>query len=1067
MNEQLNILLIDDSEQEYDRINQLLAEIKSWQFNLEQAATYETALEKISHQHPNICLLNPHLAPRNTLQQLNQALEDNTSPPLILLTTPDDQDAAMKVMTNGAVDYLIKGQINASTLERSIRYAVKYAKLKDKLAAEFQTHTARLTEETQRLQNELLQLKHQVAVRQESERQYRDLFDVDIYGVEVLDINGVITDCNSTYEAIIGYERDEILGRHTSTFASESGTKSLKKKLSLLKKRGYTEGEIELLQKDGSTILVWRRFRALYNERHEYMGTVAYSRDITERMKAVRQISSLARALEQSPVGIMITDFNGDIEYVNFRFSEVTGYPYEEAVGQNLRSFKSVEDNPEVLLDMWRTIKMGDEWQGEFRNINKEGESYWEALTIAPMYDLYGNATHFIAVQEDVTERKQNEEAAIASQRRVGDLMSEHINDLTSANEEYQREIAERKRAEKALQRSRARLKAQYKGIPVPTYTWQRAGDDFVLVDYNDAAERESQRRIADFMGKPVKDVFNNNPQVIADFARCYAQKSTVKREAPYTLVTTGETKYFVTTYNFVPPHLIIVHIQDITDHKRTEEKLQAVEAELAEYRQHIEAAAPVAERGGAAVAELQAALEHETARREQVERTLQESEARMKEIAGNIDDRLREQYRSIPIPTYSWQMIAGEFILVDFNNAAAESMGKIVDFFGKPASEIFANRPEILADFKKCYDEKRTLRREAPYTLITTGETRYFVTTYNYVPPNMVIDHIQDITEYKEIEAQLEEYQERLSKLAEVEESFQREVERREQAEAALSKLQQQAGGDEAFEHRIREKTEELIRKNEDLQGKISEQRQLQEELQATRAELKAQYKGIPVPTYTWRRVGENFVLTDYNTAAEKSSQGQIATFMSKTAREIFKDRSQVLEDFERCYREKMLVKREAPYRLVTTGEIRQFVTTYNFVPPNMIIVHIEDVTEYKQVEEALQISEEQIELHCRLSPDGQITFVNDAYCWYFNQHREDLMGQNLPFVLDEDRPKVEAHLKSLSQENPVGAIEYRVVKADGTQHWQRWISRAIFDEKGELVEYRSAGRDITRRKQ
>lgn len=1103
MSERLNILLVDDSDQEYARINDLLKEIKRWQFNLERVSSYEIAAQKISRSRQTVCLLNPHLSQDSGLQALHQTFEETTAPPVVLLTTPEDHTAAEKVMTNGAVDYLIKGEINAASLERSIRYALKYNRLKDKLEEQFQQHALQLIIKSKHLQKEVIQLQHQVAVRQEKEQQYRELFEVDIYGVEVLDINGVITDCNTTYERMLGYSREEILGQHTTTFASAYGAKRLKKKLSLLKMRGYTEGEIELVNKDGSMLLVWRRFQAFFNDNNEYTGAVAYSRDITERMKAVRQISSLARSLEQSPIAIMITDENGVVEYVNFRFTEITGYTYEETIGQNLRNFKTPDDEAEIFLDLWRTIKEDEEWQGEFRNINKDGESYWESLIVAPMYDAQGNVTNFIAVHDDVTDRKRNEEAAMDSQRRVGDLMSEHINDLTAANEELQREISERKRAEKALQRSRARLKAQYKGIPVPTYTWQKAGDDFVLVDYNDAAEQDSQRRIADFMGKPVKEVFKDSPQVISDFARCFTQKTTVKREAPYTMVTTGDTKYFVTTYNFVPPHLVIVHIQDITDHKKTEERLQEVQTELEQYRQKVEEVQqtqPTNGHGGSyngsgGDPELKAALEHEIAKREEAEKALQENESRMKEIAGNIDERLREQYRGIPIPTYSWQHIAGEFILVDFNNAAAESMGKIVDFFGKSASEIFENRPEILADFETCYNEKRTLVREAPYTMITTGETRFFVTTYHYVPPNMVIDHIQDITEYKEIEAQLDEYREKYgelnaeygvdmggsdqaaaladgnlgAELTMIKEELAAERAERQKLEQLLEKIKTKTGQlfSSQVEQKVQQRVKELASQNQSLQDSIDQQRQLQEQLENTRSELEAQYKGIPVPTYTWRHVGDDFVLMDYNEAADKSSQGRINSFKDKPAGEIFKDRPQVLADFDTCYRERRLVKREAPYRLVTTGEIRQFVTTYNFIPPDTVIVHIEDVTEYKKVEEALQVSEEQIEMSCRFSPEITLTFVNDAYCWYFNQHREDILGQPLPFVLDEDREQVTRHFNTLSQANPVGAIEYRVQKSDGSVHWQRWITRAIYDERGRLVEFRTAGRDITRRKQ
>jgi PAS domain S-box-containing protein len=559
-----------------------------------------------------------------------------------------------------------------------------------------------------------------------------------------------------------------------------------------VQKRGYAEGEIELVCKDGSTVLVWRRLRALHDENNHFNGTVAYSRDITERMKAVRQISTLARALEQSPLAVLITDGEGTIEYINFRFTELTGYTYEEAVGQNLRFVKSVDQSPDTFRELWETISEGEEWQGEFYNLSRDGEAYWEYLTIAPMFSPQGTITHFIAVQDDITIRKEIEQEAIHSQQRVSDMMTEHIGDLTTANERLQQEIAERKRIEQELRRNRARLKAQYKGIPVPTYSWQQSGDNLILVDYNDVAENDSEGRIADFLGKNVNEVFKNNPQVLADFAHCLTKQTTVQREAPYQLITTGEIKYYVTTYNFVPPELVVVHIQDITEQRHAEERLREyqekgqdtseVKAELAKIKEVLlaekaEHQAEVEKRReieidfnhyrkqverspSEQVAELEAlkaTLEKEITKRQQLEKTLRENEERMQQIAGNIDDRLREQYRSIPVPTYSWQRIAGEFVLIDFNDAAAASMGKIVDFFGKTANENFKDLPEVLADFELCYREKAQVVRESPYKLITSGETRFFVTTYNFVPPILVIDHIQVITEQKQLEAEME----------------------------------------------------------------------------------------------------------------------------------------------------------------------------------------------------------------------------------------------------------------------------------------------------------------------
>jgi len=127
---------------------------------------------------------------------------------------------------------------------------------------------------------------------------------------------------------------------------------------------------------------------------------------------AESKLALLASAIEQSPVSVVITDTAGTIEYVNPKFIEVTGYSYEEAVGNNPRVLKSGRQPPEFYARLWNTITSGNVWTGEFENRKKNGESYWELARISPVRDAEGKITKFLAVKEDITERKLAEEAA-------------------------------------------------------------------------------------------------------------------------------------------------------------------------------------------------------------------------------------------------------------------------------------------------------------------------------------------------------------------------------------------------------------------------------------------------------------------------------------------------------------------------------------------------------------------------------------------------------------------------------------------------------------------------------
>jgi|GEM_PF-413215 len=136
--------------------------------------------------------------------------------------------------------------------------------------------------------------------------------------------------------------------------------------------------------------------------------------DISDFKKQAAQTALLLAAVEQSQASIVITDAAGAIEYVNPKFSELTGYSLEEAQGQNPRILKSGMQSSEVYEDLWQTLRDGQIWKGEFCNRKKNGEFYWESATLSPILNE-GRITHFLAVKEDITEHR----ALQASQARL------------------------------------------------------------------------------------------------------------------------------------------------------------------------------------------------------------------------------------------------------------------------------------------------------------------------------------------------------------------------------------------------------------------------------------------------------------------------------------------------------------------------------------------------------------------------------------------------------------------------------------------------------------------------
>ena len=133
-------------------------------------------------------------------------------------------------------------------------------------------------------------------------------------------------------------------------------------------------------------------------------------REIEVRKRAEEEIIKLSSAVKQSPSIVVITDIEGNIEYVNPKFTKVTGYTSDEVIGKNPRILKSDETSQEEYKHLWETITSGKVWRGEFRNKKKNGELYWEYASISPINDSEGKITHFLAVKEDITERKNSDE---------------------------------------------------------------------------------------------------------------------------------------------------------------------------------------------------------------------------------------------------------------------------------------------------------------------------------------------------------------------------------------------------------------------------------------------------------------------------------------------------------------------------------------------------------------------------------------------------------------------------------------------------------------------------------
>jgi len=252
-----------------------------------------------------------------------------------------------------------------------------------------------------------------------SEERFSKIFRLSPIACAILDVkNRRFVDVNEIFIKSTGYSRNEIIGHTPSELHLYQDQKEQDELLQILQKTGSLENiEFKIRNKAGifgiglnTTIQI-----ELAGEKH-YLSLI---QDITERKYAENELRKLYRAVEQSPVSIIITDTAGKIEYVNSKFTEVTCYSKEEVLGQNPRILKSGEMKDEAYTQLWQAITSGKEWFGEFHNKKKNGELYWELASVSPILNKDGIITNFLAIKEDITKRKQAEKELIEAKEKA------------------------------------------------------------------------------------------------------------------------------------------------------------------------------------------------------------------------------------------------------------------------------------------------------------------------------------------------------------------------------------------------------------------------------------------------------------------------------------------------------------------------------------------------------------------------------------------------------------------------------------------------------------------------
>ncbi|MEJ2721491.1 MAG: PAS domain S-box protein, partial [bacterium] len=265
----------------------------------------------------------------------------------------------------------------------------------------------------------------------------------------------------------------------------------------------------------------------------------AIVKDLTEIEKAEDELreseAKFRRIAETSADAIYLIDLEGTVTYISPAVESILGFTPEEFAGSNFAAHFTGDDLVRAQEAFAANIRGEEVRNLELRVLDKNKKPVYIEVNGTPV--------------------------------RKGDRII--------GIQGMGRDISKRKSAEQALRESKIKFEAEYMGMPIPVYTWQKQGDDFVLIDFNRAAERITEDKIGELRGVTARKLYANLPDIIEDLRVAYDEKRFLQRDMLYRFKSTGSARYL----RVAPPDLVLVHTEDVTAHAEAEERLRESEA--------------------------------------------------------------------------------------------------------------------------------------------------------------------------------------------------------------------------------------------------------------------------------------------------------------------------------------------------------------------------------------------------------------------------------------------------------------------------------------------------------
>ncbi|MGP1664868.1 MAG: PAS domain S-box protein, partial [Rhodanobacter sp.] len=375
----LRVLVVDDDEDDFILIRDLLSESHDSQYNFDWCATPEEGLRQLRQGGHDVYLVDYLLGPSNGLELIETVSREGLSRAFIVLTGRGNHAVDVAAMAAGASDYLVKGAIDAERLDRSIRYAVDRTHFMDAL--------------------------------RDSETHHRLLFEQSPVPLLVFDRHDlIILNANAAAHRQYGWSLSTLEGQSIKVVLAPNERARFVASLHDTSLLSAAAQVWDVQRTDGRLLQVEAIFHPLI-----YQGAnavLAHLQDITERRHAEARLHLLERAIQSTGNGVIITDAtvpDMPITFVNHAVEHITGYTEAELTGRNCRFLQGNESNESERMAIRQALLQQREYSTVLCNVRKDGTRFWNQLFLAPVRDEQSKVSHYIGIISDISEHRDAE----------------------------------------------------------------------------------------------------------------------------------------------------------------------------------------------------------------------------------------------------------------------------------------------------------------------------------------------------------------------------------------------------------------------------------------------------------------------------------------------------------------------------------------------------------------------------------------------------------------------------------------------------------------------------------